>query len=204
MAPFSRRALAGLLLLLALAAPPGAGATTPREPVEELTALLLDVMRNAEALGFGGRYDRLAPVLTRVFNFPVMARIAVGGHWGGLSPEQREQLVDAFTRMSVATYADRFDGYSGESFEILGEGPGPRDTVLVQTTIVRPGEEDVPINYMMREDDGAWRIVDVFLEGRYSELAMRRSEYGSVIERQGFDRLVRALEEQVARMEAGA
>ena len=106
--------------------------------------------------------------------------------------------------MSVATYADRFDGYSGESFEILGEEPGPRDTVMVRTRIVRPDEEDVPISYMMREQDGAWRAIDVFLDAKYSELAMRRSEYGSIIEREGFDRLLRALRDQVARMESGA
>jgi phospholipid transport system substrate-binding protein len=204
--PFFNRLSAGLLLALALAAPVGtaAHAATPRGPIETLTAELLEVMRNADALGFEGRYERLAPVLTQTFDFPTMARIAVGRHWGDLSQEQRAQLVDAFTRMSVATYADRFDGYSGESFEVLGQEPGPRDTVLVQTKIARPGEEDVPISYMMREQDGAWRAIDVFLDAKYSELAMRRSEYGSIIEREGFGRLLQALRDQVARMESGA
>ena len=78
MVPFLNRLFAGLLLGLALAAP--AAAAAPREPIEVLTDELSEVMRNADALGFQGRYERLAPVLTQTFDFGTMARIAAGRH----------------------------------------------------------------------------------------------------------------------------
>ena len=36
----------------------------------------------------------------------------------------------------------------------------------------------------------------------YSEMAMKRSEYGSVIKNAGFDELIRRLDEKIAKMAA--
>jgi phospholipid transport system substrate-binding protein len=52
------------------------------------------------------------------------------------------------------------------------------------------------VDYRLHQRDGAWRIVDVYLNGTVSELALRRSEYSSVVKRDGFDALVRSIEEK--------
>jgi phospholipid transport system substrate-binding protein len=177
-----------------------AGASEPTEAVEEINAALIDVMKNADSLGYEGRYERLAPVLERHFNFPLMARVAVGRHWSELSEEQREKLVERFARVSVATFAARFDGYSGESFRVKGQQPGLRGSILVNNDLIKSDGDAIPINYLLRQADERWRVVDVYLDAKYSELAMKRSEYSSVIRRKGFDGLMASIEHEISKL----
>jgi phospholipid transport system substrate-binding protein len=102
--------------------------------------------------------------------------------------------------LSVATYAARFNGFSGESFETLGQRQGPRDMTLVDTRIVRTDGPPVPITYVMAERDGEWRIVDVLLDKSISELAVRRSEYNQVLRTSGTEGLTETLDEKAAEL----
>ena len=158
--------------------------------VAEVNAALLGAMREAEALGVAGRIARLAPVFQTAFDFPVMARVAAGRHWRDLAPEQQARLAEAFARMSVTTYAARFDGYDGESFEVGDSIEQPRGGVLVRNRLIDGAGKAVAIDYLLREFDGRWRIIDVFLDGAISELATKRSEYGAILDQEGFDGLL--------------
>ncbi len=199
------RLLAVLLVLCVTGLGPHAGRAaepTPSEIVERLNAVLIEVMQGAEALGFEGRYERLAPVLSATFNFPWMARISAGRHWRALDEATRGRLVEAFGKVSIATYAARFDGYGGERFEVLGAAPARRKTVLVRNHLVGIDGEAVAIDYLLKAAQGRWRVVDVFLDGKYSELALKRSEYGSVIKNHGVEVLIRSLDEKAAQLAA--
>jgi phospholipid transport system substrate-binding protein len=201
--PFPLFLAASLVLSLCWPMPRAATAgEAPSDIVGRLNAALIQVMREADELGFDGRYDRLAPVLTEAFNFPLMARVSVGRHWRKLGDSDRERLVAAFGRMSITTFAARFDGYSGERFEVIGEEPAPRKAILVRNHLVKNDGDAVAINYLLKSAKGRWRVVDVFLDGKYSELAMKRSEYGSVIKNEGFEELIRSLEEKIADLAA--
>ena len=53
----------------------------------------------------------------------------------------------------------------------------------------------------MRDSGGALKIVDVYLKSSISELATRRSEFGSVLSKGGVEGLVSALKQKVTEME---
>lgn len=191
-----------LLLFLGSTAP----AQEPPSPsgvITELNSALLEVMQKAEDLGYQGRYDKLAPVLSRTFDFAAMARISVGGHWRKLETEQRRRLVDGFSRMSTATFAARFNGYSGERMEVLGEEEGLRKSILVRNQLVQPDGKTIPLDYQLRETKAGWRIVDVYYDGKFSELATKRDEYTAVIAREGFEGLLATIEKKIAELQAG-
>lgn len=185
-----------LFALLQLGAAPDE--RTPDQVVEALQACLADVMKNAESLGFEGRVERLHPVLPDVFDLAFMAEKSVGRHWKTASPEEQQRLVSTFTRYVVANYAGRFTGWDGQEFEILGDEPSARETILVRTRLVDPNAEDVKLDYRLRKTEkSGWKIIDVFLDGTVSELALRRSEYSSLIKRDGFEALLAALDERI-------
>jgi phospholipid transport system substrate-binding protein len=188
-------------LVVGLAAAP-ALSETPAAPVQRVNAALLQVMQEAETLGYQGRFAVLAPVLAAAFDFPLMARLSVGRHWKDLDRERREHLIERFAQLSVATFAARFDGYGGEVFRITGEEPQLRGAVLVQNQLVKVTGEAVAINYLLRPNDGDWRIVDVLLDGKFSELALRRSQYTSLLKNQGYDGLIEAMAAKVADLAA--
>lgn len=209
-AQFSGRLPVILAALVALSpgllwpkAPLGAAEESPRVVAERLDAALLEAMRNAESLGYQGRYELLAPVLEQAFDFPFMARVSIGRYWRKMDEAQRAKLVEAFARLSIATFAARFNGYGGEIFQILGEEEQPRGAILVVNQLVKDDGEAVPINYLMRENKGRWRVVDVFLDAKYSELAIKRSEYTAVYKRDGFARLIEIMEAKIADFAGG-
>ncbi len=172
--------------------------------VDALHASLLKMMRNTDALGFDGRSKYIAPVVAKSFNLPMIAVMAAGeANWQTFSKAQKKQLVQALQRLSVATYAARFDGYSGESFRTLSEQPGDQGTALVSTELVKGDGGTIPLKYLLYPGDKGWRIVDVIFMGVYSELAMRRSEYGAIFQKDGFDGLLAALKQKAADYEAG-
>ena len=89
-------------------------------PVERLNDVLLETMRNADSLGYQGRFDLLTPILHEVFAFEQMARFSVGRQWEGVASEARADMIATFARLSIAEFASRFDGFSGERFEVVG------------------------------------------------------------------------------------
>ncbi len=177
-----------------LTASAGSGAeNSPRSVVEDFHASLLAVMKDAETLGARGRYDRLAAPIERAFHLRLTIRVASGSSWRRASRDQRTRLLEAFKRMSVSSYASQFDGYSGQAFETVGETRGPSRTILVETRIIRPGEDSVDLTYVVKKIAEGWRIVDVLLDNDISQLAVRRSEYRRLLKGSGVEGLIAAL-----------
>jgi phospholipid transport system substrate-binding protein len=169
-------------------------------PIRAFYDTLLDVMKRAKALGVRGRYDTLAPVISATFDLPAMTRISVGPRWNSIPREQQAALIEAFTRMTIATYASRFDGYSGERFEIEPAVETRNTGSVVHTRIIQSKGEPVALNYLMRKSAGAWKAVDVYLSGTISELATRRSEFGAIIDAGGPRALIDSLRQQADRL----
>jgi len=169
-------------------------------PIRAFYDALLAAMKQADQLGVRGRYDKLAPVIRATFDLPAMTRIAVGPDWTAIPPEQQTALLDSFARMTIATYANRFDGYSGESFEVDPEVLSRNTGRIVRTKLLRPKEEPVTLNYLMRNSGDTWKIVDIYLSGTISELATQRSEFGAILKSGGPAALIESLRQQIDKL----
>ena len=185
-----------LFVAVGLLTPATAAVSDPQDTVRGFYGVLLGTMRDGRTLGQSGRYARLAPVVDRTFDIPTMTRLAIGPSWGTLSPAQQQQLLGAFAHYVAATYADRFDSYSGEQLQVNGERANGAD-VMVQTRIAKSNGETTRLDYLVRQDQGSWRISDVYLDGTISQLAVHRSEFHSILQREGVDGLVMALNRKV-------
>ena len=172
--------------------------------IGELYGALLQTMQQAKQLGVKGRYDRLAPVLAETYDIPTMSRAAVGQSWGTLDPTQQAGIIDAFTRMMIANYANQFDGFSGERFEIVQTVDRAPADKLVKTRLVQASGKTVALDYLMRNSGGKWKAVDVYLDGTISELASRRAEFGAILKSGGPNALIDSLRRQGDKLLAGA
>ncbi len=188
---------------VAIAGPARAATSPAVQVVERLDAALLDALQNATTLGYQGRFDRLAPVVGEVFDVDLMAEKSLGRHWKTLSPEDQTRWKALFREFTIANYAGNLTKFSGQRFELLGEEPGANDTVVVSTKLIDPTGENVELKYRVYQTDGRWHIIDVMLKGTVSELALRRSDYSSVFERDGFDGLVTVMRGKIADLAAG-
>jgi phospholipid transport system substrate-binding protein len=190
--------------LLAAAAIPARGDDSRPEdvtaPIRAFYAILLNVMQHAAELRVQGRYDKLAPVVGATFDLAAMTRIAVGPPWSSFAADTQAALVDGFTRMTIATYAARFDGYSGERFDVDAVVETRTAGRVVHTQLVKANGEPVVLNYLMRASGGRWRAVDVYLTGTISELATRRSEFSAILDAGGPAALVESLRQQTDKL----
>jgi phospholipid transport system substrate-binding protein len=193
-----RSVIAALSLIVVLPSAHAAAEPTPSEEIQKYYDVLYDTWRRAEELGFQGRFELLEPAVRQTFNMDYIAQFTVGRYWKKLNDQQKLTLIEAVTRLSAATYASRFDEYSGEEFVILNQKETKRGDLLVLTNIIDSKGKPVRINYLMRKDKEAWRIVDIHLKGSISELATRRSEYTSVMKRKGYDGLITAIDRRIA------
>jgi phospholipid transport system substrate-binding protein len=192
----------GVACLAIVMAAPSRAEDAPRAVVDDLHAALIEVMKSGTALGFSGRYQNLDPAVARTFNLAAMTRLAVGPTWTSFSDDQKARVSEAFHRFSVATYAGRFVAYDGERFESDPEPLQTQNGTMVRSAIVEREGDRVALNYLLRQYDGAWRIIDVFLSGTISELATRRNEFSAILQRGGAEALIATLDGKAQEMAA--
>jgi phospholipid transport system substrate-binding protein len=184
--------------------PAGVGAgrlQNPEAVVESLHGVLIECMKGDCGPDIDGRYQRIVAQLDETFDLAFMARVAVGKTWRTLSPEEQALYYDLSRRLSAFNYASNFNSYAGQHFATLGEEPAARGTILVKTEFVQPSDDNVRFDYRLRQVEGRWRIIDITLDGKVSEITLRRADYGAVIERKGFEKLISSIRQKIAKLE---
>lgn len=167
-----------------------------RGVVEKFQAELIEVMKNGKQLGFAGRYDKLYDSVSKSHDLTKIARIVVGKEWEKLNSEQQDELTDVFSRLSVASYAHNFKEFSGESFVFDSEEETARGGFVVHSRLIVTDDKPVKFDYMLKEISGDWRIINIIANG-VSDLALKRSEYTTILQREGFDALIKKINEKI-------
>ncbi|MBX6421105.1 MAG: ABC transporter substrate-binding protein [Nevskia sp.] len=195
------RAVFAILCLVWAWASWAASATTPEAVVTGFHATLLDNMKHGKAYGCQGRSQRLAPVIDRDFDIPFIAQTVLRRHWDQLADDQRQRYTAAFRELVVATYAQQFADFAGERFTTQDTQNLPNGDALVHAQL-KPGSGDtVSFDYVLRQKDGAWRIINIIADG-VSDLALRSTQYAKLYEEKGFDGLLAWIEEQTRKARA--
>jgi phospholipid transport system substrate-binding protein len=162
---------------------------------------LLEAMKGAAAhWPVRARYEKLEAPVRRAFDLPAMTRIAVGPAWPSIPAEEQSALLEEFARMTVATYANRFDGYSGERFEVEPTSQARGDNRIVRSRLVQANGEPVVLNYLTHLSSDDWKAIDVYLNGTISELATRRSEFTAILRSGGPASLVASLRQRADKL----
>ena len=174
----------------------------PRRSIEQFDATLLQVMKQAKALSYAGRYRRLAPEIRRLFDFHTIAMLSMGNYWDKLNPAQQHILETTMRHYTIATYAARFDGYSGESFSIKSSAPLSGQVSVVYSTLLERDGKSHDFDYLLHPVDGHWRVINVVADG-VSDLSVKRAEFAHVMKTKGFPGLIRRLNRHIARMAHG-
>jgi phospholipid transport system substrate-binding protein len=164
----------------------------PSQVVLKFHSELIEVMKNAKELGYKGRYKKLKPVVLDTFDFPYISRIVVGSYWPNLTDQEKKNFIEAFENLSIATYADRFNDYSGERFEVISEDKYGRDQLVLKTALVESNGNKVELDYILRSTPSGYKVINVIADG-VSDLSMKRAECRSVIKKKGIDGLLKTL-----------
>ncbi|MCD2451321.1 ABC transporter substrate-binding protein [Methylicorpusculum oleiharenae] len=171
-------------------------AESARVIVETFQLALIETMKQGKELGYEGRFNKLAEPVKLSHDLTKIARIVVGREWENLTAEQQTQLVDVFSKLSISSYAHNFKDFDGESFVFDSEEQTARGGVIIHTTLIIPNDKNVKFDYMLKKKGNSWKIINIIANG-VSDLALKRSEYTSILKREGFDPLITKINEKI-------
>ncbi|MEI6353378.1 MAG: ABC transporter substrate-binding protein [Methylococcus sp.] len=168
-----------------------------RVPVDRLNHALLEIMRGGAQLGYTGRYQKLDPIVRETFEFEAVSLIALGSHWKKLDDAQKQAFKDKLTDLSVATYAAQFKTFADENFEFDSSQEAKNGRLLLRYNLVAPKEKPIRFEYVVGQLNGSWRIINIVVDG-ISDLAIKKAQYTSVMDREGFDALLAKLAQKIS------
>ncbi|MBN8902450.1 MAG: ABC transporter substrate-binding protein, partial [Rhodospirillales bacterium] len=172
----------------------GHAQSSPLQPVQDLVAGLLAIMKAGQGTPFSQRAQMLGPVIDRTFDLEAVLRASVGPTWASFSPDQQRALLAAFRRYTVNSYVNSFDQFNGQRFLINPETRSVGAEEVVRTQIVPTSGDTHELDYVMRNTPNGWRIVDVLADGAVSRVAVQRSDFRTLLRQGGADRLQRSLD----------
>ncbi len=137
-------------------------------------------------------------LLNNGFDLAYLARYSLGPY----APSSRNQGRDTiFTESQLTDYEELFDefilhkysamlsGYSGQTFDVTGSIPRGSKYVFVQSRIASGGTQPVKVEWWVRTDGDAFKIVNVVIENISTRKA-GQEEITAVIRRRGVDGLL--------------
>jgi phospholipid transport system substrate-binding protein len=196
----TRRSLIGGViatpLTLLLGIPAGIAAASPdgaRDFVEGLIGQAIDVLRiplEKRPLREAG----FRALLEQHFDLPLITRLVVGRHWRKATDVQKQAFAVVFEEHIVRVYTSQLGVYQDETVTVRNVAPRTENDTVVGTEVVRRSDPPLRVDWLVHERDGSYRIIDVAAEG-VSMLTTKRSEFSSVIAREGLDGLISRLKQ---------
>ncbi len=176
---------------------PCAQAAAPADTVTGFHEVLIGNMKQGAALSCSGRSAKIATAVDAGFDLPYLASKVMRRQWKTLDEAQRTQFTATFRELVLATYSSQFSRYGGEKFETLATKELADGSRQVNAKLKLASGNPVNFDYVLREVNGEWRIVNVVADG-VSDLAIRASQYDKAFKSVGFDGLIKQIESQTA------
>jgi len=193
------RTLAAVALASSLAGVARAG-ESPRAIVEKMTQAAIDVL-GEKGLSSEEKRHRIEDLAYANIDFDIMSHLVLARNWGRLSAAQQAEFVRLFKEHLALTYGRSIESYNNEKVEVVGERDEGRGDWTVKTKILRGGgNADVLVDYRLRQENDAWRIIDVVIE-RVSLVANFRSQFQEIMGSGGPAKLLDVLREKNAKGE---
>lgn len=167
-----------------------------RTLIEQVSGKVLAILSD-QALTDRQKFDALVTLLEGPIDLDLVARLILGRHWRTVDDAQRQEYLTLFREYALANLASKLHLYRGQSFEVTGAKVVSDQDALVSSRIMSNGEPPLQVDWRLRERDGGAPVtIDLIVEG-VSLIVTLRSEFGSVIERQGFAGLLVELRQRI-------
>jgi phospholipid transport system substrate-binding protein len=147
------------------------------------------------------KQKELEALFVKIVDTDWIARFVLGTNWRRMEASQQKEYLDTYRRFLVKHYVSNFREFTvGTSFKVVKSRPigSGRDQFLVGMQVLRPKTpQPVSIDYRLKQENKEFRVIDIVVEG-VSLLATQRSEFASVIQRDGLERLLQLLKKKSA------
>lgn len=172
-------------------------ALTPTETVKARVDQALQSLSETPAAGAESaerRRTEIRRAADSLFDFEEMARRALGRHWSGRTPAERDEFVRVFTDLIARSYIGKIDRYAGEAIAYTAERV-EGDEATVRSQVVTAKGSQIPLEYRLHRVHDGWSAYDVLIEN-VSLVGTYRSQFDRIIKAESFADLLRRLREK--------
>lgn len=132
------------------------------------------------------------------FDTEFAARRVLAKYWNTATEDQRKRFVEAFYQSLLQNYGSALADFTPDRLKVLPfRGDANANMATVRTEIRRDNGTMVPVNYSLHKVNGEWKAFDVTIEG-VSYVKSFQADFGSEIDRNGLDSVIKRMEAQVA------
>lgn len=138
---------------------------------------------------------KLTAIFEDVVDVQWISKFVLGRYINSISKDDLETYEKYYNTFLVKSYIPNFKKYTGQKFKLLGVTEAKKDQYRIATEIIGQHNSPIDIDYMVREENGTYKIFDIIAEN-VSLIATQRSEFSSVLGHQGIDYLISQLKER--------
>jgi phospholipid transport system substrate-binding protein len=137
------------------------------------------------------------------FDFELMSKLVLGkSSYKKFSEAQLDEFQVEFKAYLSRTYGGRIDNYERPEVKITGDRALKRGNVLVNTEIKSGQTDPIKMDYVLRDNEGSWKVIDVVIEG-VSLVRNFRSQFKEIVNgKDGPEGLLRELRTKNAAKDA--
>ncbi len=192
------RIVISVLLAASLSISTAAFAANPASAKSFIDGLAVQVLTlvKSEAVSKSEKQSRIEALFADKVDINFVAKFVLGKHWRTATPQQQTAYVAAYKPFILKNYASKLTKYSGQTYTLKNTRVDG-DASVVTMEIDDPDGQKINVDYRLRDDSGAFKIVDISVEG-VSLLTTQRSEFNAIIENNDMDYLIDRLKKQVA------
>lgn len=177
-------------------AAPAKAASAAETFIEKVGEHALGIIQNT-ALTEKEKERELILLFNESMDAPWIGKFVLGRYWRQLDEQAQKHYLSLYNQFLIISYVPKFRQYTNEKFKIKSIRNGKEGEYLVETDIIRPGNAPINVQYWVRNgENGSYKIFDVIGEG-VSLIHTQRSEFSSVISRNGLDSFIKRLEARV-------
>jgi len=142
------------------------------------------------------RRDRIIEIISPVFDFPLMGKLALGRRqWPRLNEDQIKEYTGLFIAQLQNSYSDKIALFSNETVE-YEEPARVKTKIHVATTVISKGER-IKMLYKLYKSEEGWKVYDVEIQG-VSIVSSYRAQYVQVLETGSIEDLLKRMKEEIS------
>ena len=165
-----------------------------RDVIETVGLQVLDILKTGSSQE--DKFEKLVVLLDDWIDLDLVARLILARHWRSADEAQQEEYLKLFRAYALDSLASKLHIYNGQEFEVVSSQPAGKRDVLVRTLILSDDRPPLHVDWRLRENDqGSFVAIDLIVES-VSLIVTQRSEFGSVVERNGMEGLLKELRQR--------
>ncbi len=148
----------------------------------------------------GQKATQLRDLVNQIVAVDQVGDYVLGRYINIATPAQKQQFQTLFHQLLSYNITYQIKAYQGVSFVVNSAAP-QGDDVLVDTTITTPGKAPADVGWVVEEDAGQPKIIDVIVAGTSLRITTRNDYAGVITDNGGqVSALLSAMQNQITKI----